>query len=32
MRKWWSYMSDIMITNDDLSPVVIELKEVFHMN
>src|SRR3954454_20407351 len=31
MRKWWSYMKDIMETNEDDSPVVIPLKEVFHL-
>jgi L-rhamnose mutarotase len=30
VRKWWSYMADIMEVNPDNSPVVIELKEVFH--
>ena len=32
MKKWWSYMADIMDTNPDNSPVSIELKEVFHMD
>lgn len=32
VRKWWSYMSDIMETNPDCSPVCIPLKEVFHMD
>lgn len=31
MKKWWSYMKDIMETNDDGSPVVGELKEVFYL-
>lgn len=31
MHKWWEYMSDIMETNDDKSPVSIELEEVFHL-
>ncbi len=31
MKKWWSYMKDIMETNDDDSPVAIPLKEVFHL-
>lgn len=30
--KWWSYMSDIMETNPDLSPVSVPLKEIFHLN
>ena len=31
MKKWWSYMKDIMETNEDDSPVAIPLKEVFHL-
>jgi len=31
MQQWWQYMSDIMETNDDNSPVTIPLKEVFYM-
>ena len=31
MRKWWEYMSDIMETNPDQSPVCAPLEEVFHM-
>lgn len=31
MRKWWEYMSDIMETNPDQSPVCVPLEEVFHM-
>ena len=31
IRKWWSYMADIMETNPDKSPVSIPLKEVLHM-
>jgi L-rhamnose mutarotase len=31
MRRWWAYMADIMETNDDLSPVVVPLEEVFYM-
>lgn len=31
MQKWWAYMSDIMETNEDKSPVSILLKEVFYM-
>ncbi|MGO0063392.1 L-rhamnose mutarotase [Brevibacillus fluminis] len=30
-QKWWAYMKDIMETNEDNSPVSIELKEVFHL-
>ena len=32
VRKWWDYMSDIMEVNTDNSPVVKELKEVFHQD
>jgi len=31
MKKWWAFMKDIMITNDDNSPVSIPLKQVFFM-
>ena len=31
MKKWWSYMKDIMETNQDNSPVAIPLKEVFYL-
>ena len=31
MQKWWKYMSDIMDTNSDNSPVSIPLKEVFYL-
>ena len=32
VKKWWDYMSDIMEVNPDNSPVVKELKEVFHQD
>jgi L-rhamnose mutarotase len=32
MKKWWTYMKDIMETNEDNSPVVVELKEVFYLS
>lgn len=32
MKKWWKYMADIMETNDDLSPVSVELEEMFYMD
>ena len=32
VRKWWDYMSDIMEVNPDHSPVVVPLKQVFHMD
>ena len=31
MKRWWSYMKDIMETNEDDSPVAIPLKEVFYL-
>jgi L-rhamnose mutarotase len=31
VQKWWKYMSDIMKTNPDKSPVTVELEEVFYM-
>lgn len=31
-RKWWTFMSDVMPTNGDDSPVSTELKEVFHLD
>lgn len=30
-RRWWSYMKDLMLTNDDDSPVAVTLDEVFHL-
>ena len=31
MKKWWTYMKDIMETNPDDSPVSVSLKEVFYL-
>lgn len=31
VRRWWEYMSDIMETNPDKSPVSIPLAEVFRL-
>jgi L-rhamnose mutarotase len=31
MQRWWKYMSDIMETNADHSPVSIPLDEVFYL-
>jgi L-rhamnose mutarotase len=31
MQRWWAYMSDIMATNPDNSPVSTPLKEVFFL-
>jgi L-rhamnose mutarotase len=30
-RRWWRFMRDIMLTNDDDSPASRELNEVFHL-
>ncbi|MDB6054352.1 MAG: rhaM [Verrucomicrobiales bacterium] len=30
-RRWWSYMSELMPTNADQSPVARELTEIFHI-
>jgi L-rhamnose mutarotase len=32
MQRWWRYMSDIMASNGDNSPVSIPLKEVFYLD
>jgi L-rhamnose mutarotase len=32
IKRWWKFMSDIMETNEDLSPVTHPLVEVFHMD
>jgi len=31
MRRWWSFMGDIMRTNADGSPVAVPLTEVFYL-
>ena len=31
MKKWWQYMSDIMVTNADRSPKLKELREMFFL-
>jgi L-rhamnose mutarotase len=31
VKKWWKFMSDIMETNPDNSPVTVPLQEVFFM-
>ena len=31
-RKWWDYMADIMETNEDNSPVCVDLTPVFHLD
>lgn len=30
VKRWWTYMADIMETNPDNSPVVEPLEQVFH--
>lgn len=31
IKRWWAYMSDIMETNSDNSPVSMDLKDVFYL-
>ncbi|WP_418380670.1 L-rhamnose mutarotase [Adlercreutzia sp.] len=31
-RKWWDFMADIMETNEDNSPVSIDLPVLFHLD
>lgn len=31
-RRWWTHMSDLMLTNEDNSPQSIALDEVFHLD
>ena len=31
-QKWWAHMKDLMLTNDDNSPIVFDLNEVFHID
>ena len=31
VQKWWKYMTDLMETNPDNSPVSVPLEEVFYM-
>ena len=31
-RKWWDFMAPVMETNPDNSPVVVDLKNVFHLD
>ena len=31
VKKWWKYMSEVMVTNPDNSPVTIPLEQVFYM-
>jgi L-rhamnose mutarotase len=32
IKKWWAYMSDLMETNPDLSPICIDLAPMFYMD
>jgi L-rhamnose mutarotase len=32
VKKWWTYMADIMDTHEDNSPVTTDLKRVFHLD
>jgi len=31
-RRWWEFMSSLMLVNDDNSPVAVDLDEVFHLD
>ncbi len=31
-RRWWAYMKELMLTNEDDSPQSVTLKEVFHLD
>lgn len=31
MQRWWAFMSDIMATKEDQSPISIPLQEVFYL-
>ncbi|HKX28063.1 MAG TPA: L-rhamnose mutarotase [Blastocatellia bacterium] len=31
-RRWWTHMKDLMLTNEDHSPVALDLTEVFHID
>jgi L-rhamnose mutarotase len=31
-KRWWEFMKDIMPSNDDNSPISVELREVFHLD
>src|SRR5215470_6752233 len=31
-QRWWASMKDLMLTNEDNSPVSVDLKEVFHLD
>jgi L-rhamnose mutarotase len=31
-QRWWAHMKDLMLTNEDNSPLSVELKELFHID
>merc|ERR1712216_37998 len=31
-KRWWKYMSDIMPSNEDNSPITLKAREVFHID
>jgi len=31
-QRWWAHMKDLMLTNEDNSPLSVELQEVFHLD
>lgn len=31
-QRWWVAMSDLMLTNEDQSPLATDLKQVFHID
>lgn len=31
MKRWWSFMADVMATNTDESPIQIPLRQVFYL-
>ena len=31
MKRWWSFMADIIATNTDASPIQIPLRQVFYL-
>jgi len=31
-KDWWAHMEELMFTNDDHSPLSVELDEVFHID
>lgn len=31
-KRWWTFMKDVMPSNDDNSPVSVNLREIFHLD